>query len=427
MSWAIKIEGLGKKFRRGEVRHLDNNFREALMRQARAAVSLFNPWQRRRVGPSIPADDPGEFWALRDIDLEVREGEVVGIIGANGAGKSTLLKILSRITPPTCGTLRYRGRLASLLEVGTGFHRELTGRENIFLNGSILGMRRADISRKLDEIVAFSGVEKFLDMPVKFYSSGMYVRLAFAVAAHLETDILLVDEVLAVGDAEFQKRCTRRMGDVAKSGRTVLLVSHNMGIIQTNCTHGILLHQGRVAHDGPIQDVVRDYLVSLSPVGSGLELGENHPRRGSGALRVRSIRFFNASGDIAQLVCGQAGRARLEIETRPGALPLRNVGMALTLYSMDGFRLSNLWSRASTGSLCVNQARTTCEVLLPRVPFRAGEYRLEVYVEGGGEVCDWIENAGTTEVAEGDFYGTGVTTNPDQGPFFCEHTWKVLP
>lgn len=423
MSWAIRIENVGKTFRRGEMRALSHNFRESVQRQAWRLLRAANP-------ASWIADGDGEekglFWALREVNAEIHEGEIVGLIGPNGAGKSTLLKILSRITPPSTGVIRYRGRLASLLEVGTGFHRELTGRENIFLNGSILGMRRREIASKLDEIVEFSGVARFLDTPVKFYSSGMYVRLAFAVAAHLETDILLVDEVLAVGDAEFQKRCTRRMSDVAKSGRTVLLVSHNMGAIQTNCARGLLLREGKLVHDGPVQDVVRDYLASLSPVGAGLEIGENHPRGGSGAFRVRSVRFSNEKGDIAQLVCGQAGRIRVEIEARPEALPIRNASVALALYNMDGFRLCTLWSRPSGSALEIDRPRFTVEVNLPRVPFRAGEYRIEVYADGGGEVCDWIENAGSVEIAEGDFYGTGVATAPIHGPFFCEHRWNTL-
>ncbi|MCC7518160.1 MAG: ABC transporter ATP-binding protein [Verrucomicrobiae bacterium] len=422
MSWAIRIENVGKTFRRGERGPISRNFRESLQRQAGKWIRAVNPasWVHSR------NEEERMFWALREVSAEIAEGEIVAIIGPNGAGKSTLLKILSRITPPAAGVIRYRGRLASLLEVGTGFHRELTGRENIYLNGSILGMTRREITGKLDEIVEFSGVGKFLDTPVKFYSSGMYVRLAFAVAAHLETDILLVDEVLAVGDAEFQKRCTRRMSDVAKDGRTVLLVSHNMGVVQTNCARGILLREGRIVHDGPVQDVVRDYLASLSPVGAGLDISEAHPRAGSGAFRVRGVRFSDAKGDLAQLVCGQAGRIRLEIEAKESALPIRDANIALTLYTMDGFRLCNLWSRASGGSFRIDRTCVICEVELPRVPFRAGEYRLEIFADGGGEVCDWIENAGSMEIAEGDFYGTGITTHSDQGPFFCEHRWRTI-
>ncbi len=215
-----------------------------------------------------------EFWALQDVNFEVQRGEILGIIGRNGAGKSTLLKILSRVTAPTGGEVRVKGRIASLLEVGTGFHPELTGRENIFLNGAILGMTKAEIKRKFDEIVAFSGVEDFIDTPVKRYSSGMYVRLAFAVAAHLEPEILIVDEVLAVGDAEFQKKCLGKMKDVAGQGRTVLFVSHQLGSVVQLCTKGILLSQGSVAFIGDAKDAVDAYRNQVKPETSGAFIPE---------------------------------------------------------------------------------------------------------------------------------------------------------
>jgi lipopolysaccharide transport system ATP-binding protein len=256
VSLAVHIRGLGKTFRRGEVL-ARSNFREAL---ANKVKSWFNPSLNTR----MKAREDSLFWALKGIDMSVEQGEVVGIIGRNGAGKSTLLKILSRITPPTCGTIRYRGKIASLLEVGTGFHGELTGRENIFLNGEILGMRRVEIARKCKEIVEFAEVGDFLDTPVKFYSSGMYLRLAFAVAAHLEPDILVVDEVLAVGDASFQKRCIGKMGDVARSGRTILFVSHNMGAVAQMCTRAILLQNGEQIADGKVTDVLTAYAKSNS-------------------------------------------------------------------------------------------------------------------------------------------------------------------
>ena len=303
---AIKIENLGKRYRYGTAQSVNSNLRADLTDWVRGVFRRGD----RRPGPeagSLPASgshsekssgishpasvssqpssvsslqsnphrptlheiheehlahDPNYFWALKDINLEVRQGEVVGIIGRNGAGKSTLLKILSRITPPTTGKITYNGRMASLLEVGTGFHRELTGRENIFLNGSILGMRRIEITKKFDEIVAFAEVEKFIDTPVKFYSSGMYVRLAFAVAAHLEPEILVVDEVLAVGDAEFQKKCLGKMSDVAKQGRTILFVSHQMQAITTLCAEGIILTAGRVTDQGTPRQLVERYLSS---------------------------------------------------------------------------------------------------------------------------------------------------------------------
>jgi lipopolysaccharide transport system ATP-binding protein len=223
-------------------------------------------------------EDPSVFWALKDVNFEVKRGEVVGVIGRNGAGKSTLLKILSRITEPTEGRINLHGRVGSLLEVGTGFHPELTGRENIYLNGAILGMKRAEIRRKFDEIVEFSEVARFLDTPVKHYSSGMHMRLAFSVAAHLEPEILLVDEVLAVGDAEFQKKCLNKMGEVAQEGRTVLFVSHNMSAVQRLCSRGIVLEGGRIAFDGTAPEAVSRYLHQSGEEGGGRERMEWTPR-----------------------------------------------------------------------------------------------------------------------------------------------------
>ena len=241
------------------------------------------------------AHDPNYFWALKDINLEVRQGEVVGIIGRNGAGKSTLLKILSRITPPTTGSITYNGRIASLLEVGTGFHRELTGRENILLNGSILGMKRAEIAKKFDEIVAFAEVEKFIDTPVKFYSSGMYVRLAFAVAAHLEPEILILDEVLAVGDATFQKKCLGKMGDVARQGRTVIFVSHNMGAVSRLCARGIWLEQGRMRSVGLVDRVISEY--TQNALSGNAELA--FPPELSKRMQFSAIRLLDHQGNPA--------------------------------------------------------------------------------------------------------------------------------
>ena len=248
---AIRVEHLGKKYRIGGQKATYGSLRESLVKTVGAPLR----WMK---GERTPANN--DFWALDDISFEVKQGEVVGIIGRNGAGKSTLLKVLSRITKPTRGRVELNGRVGSLLEVGTGFHPELTGRENVFLNGAILGMSRNEINRKFDEIVDFSEIEKFLDTQVKFYSSGMYVRLAFAVAAHLEPDILVVDEVLAVGDLEFQKKSLGKMNDVSKQGRTVLFVSHNMGAIRKLCKSAILLEAGHLKEFGGVHDVVENYL-----------------------------------------------------------------------------------------------------------------------------------------------------------------------
>ncbi len=249
----IKVENLGKQYQIGASQQPYLTFRDALSKIARAPMNLF-----RRNGHS----DENTFWALKDVSFEVRPGEVIGIIGRNGAGKSTLLKILSRITEPTTGKIDLYGRVGSLLEVGTGFHPELTGRENISLNGAILGMKRNEIERKFDEIVEFAEIEKFLDTPVKHYSSGMYVRLAFAVAAHLDPEILVVDEVLAVGDLHFQKKCLGKMSDVAEEGRTVLFVSHNMTAVQSFCTRAMVINEGKVVEEGMTASVVSKYLQS---------------------------------------------------------------------------------------------------------------------------------------------------------------------
>jgi homopolymeric O-antigen transport system ATP-binding protein len=257
---AIRVEGLGKKYLIGHEasRERYTALRDVIGRTAKNLVRTTTDMLRGRA--IVTGDTTEEFWALKDINFEIKRGEAVGIIGRNGAGKSTLLKVLSRITDPTEGRVEIRGRVASLLEVGTGFHPELTGRENIYLNGAILGMTRAEIRRKFDEIVAFAEIEKFLDTPVKRYSSGMYVRLAFAVAAHLEPEILIVDEVLAVGDTEFQKKCLGRMGEVAQGGRTVLFVSHNMAALRNLCGQALMLTKGRCGALGPPDVIISNYL-----------------------------------------------------------------------------------------------------------------------------------------------------------------------
>jgi lipopolysaccharide transport system ATP-binding protein len=281
---AIKVEHLSKQYLIAQGRRGEETFREALTRALTAPI-------RRLAAGTATAGGSEEFWALKDVSFEVARGEVVGIIGRNGAGKSTLLKILSRITEPTRGHIEIRGRVASLLEVGTGFHGELTGRENIYLNGAILGMRRAEISRKLDDIVGFAEVEKFINTPVKHYSSGMYVRLAFAVAAYLDQDILFVDEVLAVGDTEFQRRCINKMRDISSAGRTVLFVSHNATAIRNLCSSGLLLEDGVLAKRGPIDDVLSAY-IGGSSVTSSVDVKNRRVRIGRGEAPASLARVF---------------------------------------------------------------------------------------------------------------------------------------
>jgi len=295
---AIRVEGLGKKYRLGANAQPYQTLRESLTGAAAAPARAVS----RVLGRSASANGNGhrpDFWALRDVGFEVKHGEVLGIIGRNGAGKSTLLKLLSQITEPTEGRISINGRVASLLEVGTGFHPELTGRENVFLNGAILGMSRADILRQFDEIVAFAEVEQFIDTPVKHYSSGMYLRLAFSVAAHLEPEILVVDEVLAVGDASFQKKCLNKMEDVGRQGRTVLFVSHSMPAITRLCRRSLLLRYGHVVVDGPSERVVDSYLRSEHGSTAVRTWAERDGAPGNDTVRLRAVRVRTMDGTIA--------------------------------------------------------------------------------------------------------------------------------
>lgn len=362
-NWAIRAHGIGKQYALGGRAAPNDNLREDLMAGLARALRLTRSRNR--------------FWALRDIDLEVAAGETLALIGRNGAGKSTLLKILSRITPPTTGEIRYRGRLASLLEVGTGFHRELTGRENIYLNGAVLGMRRAEIARQFDAIVAFAEVERFLDTPVKFYSSGMYVRLAFAVAAHLRTDILVVDEVLAVGDAAFQRKCLGRMRDVASQGRTVLFVSHNMGAVREMCRRGILLEEGRAIADGPAGDVVEEYLVRLAEQ-SGHEAA--FPEEPSLPVQVRRLAVRDADGAPAtRLPVGtESIIVEIEVEVRE---PLTGINTAVVLRRHGVDVLTTFDSDENDAALGRREPGVTRHrVRLPTGALKAGLYTVSAGV-----------------------------------------------
>src|SRR4051812_16374251 len=312
---AISIEGISKLYRIGEAASDEyQTLRESI---CAAALRPLKRWRKPQPSIESSAHPTGTIAALDDVSLEVREGEVLGVIGRNGAGKSTLLKILSRITQPTSGRIRMRGRVGSLLEVGTGFHPELTGRENIFLNGAILGMPNREIARKFDQIVDFAEVERFLDTPVKRYSSGMYMRLAFAVASHLEPEIMIVDEVLAVGDAQFQKKCLGRMNDVSREGRTVLFVSHNMSAIKSLCTRGVLMEAGRVAYLGSIDETVNRYLSPGSGVArAGVIPADAHRHRDvPDEARLTSVRLTTTDGtDVQQLFFGQPFRIAVACE-----------------------------------------------------------------------------------------------------------------
>lgn len=366
-----------------------------------------------------------EFWALQDVSFEINQGDRVGVIGRNGAGKSTLLKILSRITPPTKGRIEYTGRMASLLEVGTGFHGDLSGRENIYLNGSILGMNKFEIDRKFDEIVEFAEIGKFLDTPVKRYSSGMYVRLAFAVAAHLEPEILIVDEVLAVGDAAFQKKCLGKMKDVAGQGRTILFVSHNMAAIQNLCDKCLYLKNGQVVDFGLSEKVIPQYLLS-SQASSTVELADRKDRMGNGAVRFQSIKYRNEEGAlISNAQCGSA--LKLEIQLLADSkFDLSYLQISVGIDDEHGIRIAHL-SNSSTNQIIekFNDGLISVNIDIPVVPLKAGSYTLTLFSSVNSEVADWIQEATVLDVESGDFFKTGKLPEDSQGSFYINHSFSV--
>jgi lipopolysaccharide transport system ATP-binding protein len=365
-----------------------------------------------------------EFWALKDVSFRVHRGESIGIIGRNGAGKSTLLKILSRITPPTQGRVVSRGRIASLLEVGTGFHQELTGRENIFMNGSILGMKRTEIKRKFDEIVDFSGTEKFLDTQLKHYSSGMQLRLAFSVAAHLEPEVLIIDEVLAVGDAEFQKKCLGKMGEVIGQGRTLLFVSHNLEVIGKLCARGILLDQGMAIADGSVNEVLSTYQAALVQ-NSILNISERVDRIGNGILKFKHISMADASGKpITSVFSGQACQFIIEFENK-GVESAGSFQLDVGVTSEKDEKLT--WfstSLSADGRFSLSHHHKNIYLVIDPIPLMPGKYWLTLFCKYNGEIADWVSNAFLFSVEAGDFYGSGKLNNKEWGYLLLRHTFK---
>lgn len=363
-----------------------------------------------------------DFWALRDVEFEIHPGEVVGIIGRNGAGKSTLLKILSRITKPTTGRVELRGRVGSLLEVGTGFHPELTGRENIFLNGAILGMSRTEIARKFDEIVAFAEVERFLDTPVKRYSSGMYVRLAFAVAASLEPEVLIVDEVLAVGDMAFQRKCMGRMRDVGRSGCTVLFVSHNMPAVESLCSRAILLDAGRVEKDGGVRELVAEYhrRVMSSHSATGVSVADlEAPGRRVKVFREATLLDENGE-PTNHIPLGEAFRMRLILDApRPIPFPAITLGIDDTL----GHRVLSLCTPLTNPAIELLSGPTEVECHVESFPLAPGEYWVKLGLATVGEELDEVEQAVFFSVLNGDAFGEGRGIH--RGVCVAPSRWKV--
>ena len=414
----IEIQNIGKIYKIGANRGY-LNLREQLGLKTKRVIKLLSQGENNTYGGIE------EFWALRDVSFSVNEGETIGIIGRNGAGKSTLLKILSKITPPTTGKIFLRGRVASLLEVGTGFHPELTGRENIYLNGAILGMTRAEIKNKFDEIVAFSEIEKFLDTPVKRYSSGMYVRLAFAVAAHVEPEILVVDEVLAVGDGAFQQKCLGKMGNISQEGRTVLFVSHNMGAIRQLCRSGILLDEGKITVQGNTDNVIDAYLQTMTA--SRLANREVLAYNDSLGITLKKVDLLNKNDvESPVLQTGMSGSIRLVMET---VSTQKNLLVSIAVNTLNDIRVCIFHTKISDNrgiDLQPPMVQLLCRI--PKVSFLPGKYRLHIKVAAtNGDIIFHIPYATEITVESGDYFGTGRL--PDvawAGVVLMEHTWQII-
>jgi len=400
---SIRVEKLGKRYRLGQLEPY-RTLRDTL-------VSLATRRERSNL--------PKEIWALKDVSFSVRRGEVLGLIGRNGAGKSTLLKLLTRITSPDAGRIEMEGRVGALLEVGTGFHPELSGRENIYMNGSILGMSRRDINRKFDQIVDFAGVENFLDTPVKRYSSGMRVRLGFAVAAHLEPDILVVDEVLAVGDAEFQRKCLGRMNEVAGEGHTVLFVSHQMEAIQSLCTRAIWLEQGSVARDGPAGDVVPDYLASAR-FRESETLSGRVDRSGEGRIKVTLIDTNDGAGRPPRTGAPLHIRMRVEGEFRRGNDEALSVRIAIR-DSME--RVVTVFSNEFVGVDLRSDGSSWIVCSVDELPIVPGGYYLDFSLRVNGLLEDKVFRAASLEIVSGDFFGSGKSEH--LGFFHVKQQWST--
>jgi lipopolysaccharide transport system ATP-binding protein len=414
--FAIQTHGLGKSYDLGLSRRGYGTLRESMVETAKGSLGRLTGRRREQ-----PQGDT--LWALKDLSLTIQPGEVVGLIGHNGAGKSTLLKILSRIVEPSHGWADVTGRTGALLEVGTGFHPELTGRENVFLNGAILGMRRAEIRARFDEIVAFADIERFLDTPVKRYSSGMSVRLAFAVAAHLEPEILLVDEVLAVGDAAFQRKSLGKMNEVAKAGRTVIFVSHNLAILQALCDRGILLERGQVVADAPVNEAIDAYLRTLEQAAS-VDLLERADRdsRGYDESHIRRVEIHDADGGHADAVV--AGRTATVVIEVTEVLPMTEC--RLSIFNSLGHPVATLDSEVSAPIDRRDPElgpRIECE--LPQLPLLPGRYRLDVVLKGKRQVQDGLQAAGFFDVEPGVVADRPTPISGADGDVVLAHRWRL--
>lgn len=405
---AIRVENLSKSYRIGGLQRADyRTLRESVADMVKGPFRRASKLLRGQAYGAAEMEET--IWALKEVSFDVRRGEVVGIIGRNGAGKTTLLKILSRITEPTQGEAWIRGRVGSLLEVGTGFHGELTGRENVYLNGAILGMKRAEIEARFEEIVEFSGIGQFIDTPVKHYSSGMQVRLAFSVAAHLEPEILLVDEVLAVGDIGFRRKCIGRMGDVARSGRTVLFVSHNLAAVENLCTRAVLLERGCLVANGDVSEVISQYVRTLDSATGTRDLSDpGMARKGSGEAVFQAVEIRSLSGqDTSTIPVGEGVIVRLRVLAHSR---LRDAEIGVGLFSVEGLRFCGFNSR-DLGNWTLDldaEEEAVVDCKIPRMNIAPGVYTLNLLIrKQDRRYVDFVERAVSFDIVPNDFFGTG--------------------
>ncbi|MBX9782844.1 MAG: ABC transporter ATP-binding protein [Chitinophagaceae bacterium] len=425
MGAIIKVEDLSKQYRLGQVS--TGTISHDINRWWHKVRSKEDPYLK--IGETNDRTSTGNseyVWALKDINFEVQQGEVLGIIGRNGAGKSTLLKILSRTTAPTTGSIKIKGRVASLLEVGTGFHPELSGRENIFLNGAILGMTKKEIARNFDEIVAFAGVERYIDTPVKRYSSGMYVRLAFAVAAHLEPDILIVDEVLAVGDAEFQKKCIGKMKDVSdKDGRTVLFVSHNMGAVKSLCTRAVSLKHGSIDFAGTVADTISAYMQSNNDLSLHTNLEELTDRAGNQKVVFSTLHLENENNQqVDKILTGS--NVKLVFRLKVNDPSVRQIDLGFSFHNVYDDIQSYLYSSFQKFEIIPDRSHyITVHCTLENFPFSEGRLFIKGRMLADGYECDWPKDVlGIIDVEYGDFYKTGTVIS-NIAPFLINGKWAL--
>ncbi len=424
---AIEVEGLGKRYRIG----LAEEKHDTLFQTITSALSypLRNFRNLRKLSRFTDMADGTEaediIWALREVSFTVNQGEVVGVIGRNGAGKSTLLKILSRITEPTVGRAWINGRVSSLLEVGTGFHPELTGRENVYLNGTVLGMRKVEVDRKFDEIVSFSGVEQFIDTPVKRYSSGMKVRLAFSVAAHLEPEVLLIDEVLAVGDVAFQKKCLGKMEEVAGEGRTVLFVSHHMAMVQSLCDRGILLDRGTISYDGSVTEAVNRYITGAEDQEKSHRLDERTDRKGGEIFRFTQVCFLDPETRIplATLLSGQPVLVQFDYMCHADQ-ELEGVNIGIGFFSNSDAFLFSCRNDVVGHSITVTPGEGKVFCYFPKWPTSQGRFSFNLNARMRSTILDRLKEAGTIDVELGDYYGTGILPGSKKQGVFVDFAWE---